>query len=236
MTIQDPFAAVRDFWSQWASSPAGSLTQPMFDPVELEKRLNDLKQVRLWLETSLNMLNLQTQAIEMHLNVLKGSTASLGALAPTGIPPFPIAGTPTAFAMPFSPQQKTEPLQKSVMGNDTNSHSNTDKANPAPPLVPDLQEMMQNNATLLQSMPWVNPGEWIKAMHAAMPPPSPTSSTPSSPSSAPPSSAPPGRPTETADKSTAQKAKPIASAPNSKKTAVKKSASGTAPKPTSHPK
>ena len=61
---QDPFEMFRKLWGP-LGVPVPGLAMPTMDPREIEKRINELKSVEMWLSMNLNMLRTAIQGLEM---------------------------------------------------------------------------------------------------------------------------------------------------------------------------
>ena len=63
-TPQDPFEMFRRLWGP-LGVPVPGMSMPTMDPQEIEKRINELKSVEVWLNMNLNMLRAAIQGLEM---------------------------------------------------------------------------------------------------------------------------------------------------------------------------
>jgi len=63
-TPQDPFEMFRRLWGP-LGVPVPGMAMPTMDPQEIEKRVQELKSVELWLSMNLNMLRTAIQGLEM---------------------------------------------------------------------------------------------------------------------------------------------------------------------------
>ena len=63
-TPQDPFEMFRRLWGP-LGVPVPGMAMPTMDPQEIEKRINELKSVEVWLSMNLNMLRAAIQGLEM---------------------------------------------------------------------------------------------------------------------------------------------------------------------------
>jgi len=63
-TPQDPFEMFRRLWGP-LGVPVPGMAMPTMDPQEIEKRIQELKSVEVWLSMNLNMLRTAIQALEM---------------------------------------------------------------------------------------------------------------------------------------------------------------------------
>lgn len=61
---QDPFEMFRRLWGPLAV-PLPGMAMPSLDPQEIEKRIQELKSVEVWLNMNLNMLRMAIQGLEM---------------------------------------------------------------------------------------------------------------------------------------------------------------------------
>ena len=61
---QDPFEMFRRLWGP-LGVPVPGMAMPTLDPQEIEKRVQELKAVEMWLAMNLNMLRASIQALEM---------------------------------------------------------------------------------------------------------------------------------------------------------------------------
>ena len=61
---QDPFEMFRRLWGP-LGVPVPGMAMPTLDPQEIEKRIQELKSVELWLNMNLNMLRMAIQGLEM---------------------------------------------------------------------------------------------------------------------------------------------------------------------------
>ena len=61
---QDPFEMFRRLWGP-LGVPVPGMAMPTLDPQEIEKRVQELKSVEMWLSMNLNMLRAAIQALEM---------------------------------------------------------------------------------------------------------------------------------------------------------------------------
>ena len=68
---QDPFEMFRRLWGP-LGVPVPGMTMPTLDPLELEKRIQELKSVELWLNMNLNVLRTAIQGLEMQKAGLEG--------------------------------------------------------------------------------------------------------------------------------------------------------------------
>ena len=61
---QDPFEMFRRLWGP-LGVPVPGMAMPTLDPQEIEKRINELKSVEVWLNMNTNMLRAAIQGLEM---------------------------------------------------------------------------------------------------------------------------------------------------------------------------
>jgi hypothetical protein len=61
---QDPFEMFRRLWGP-LGVPVPGMAMPTLDPNEIDKRVQELKSVEMWLGMNLNMLRTAIQALEM---------------------------------------------------------------------------------------------------------------------------------------------------------------------------
>ena len=61
---QDPFEMFRRLWGP-LGMPVPGLSMPTLDPAEIDKRVQELKSVEMWLSMNLNMLRTAIQGLEM---------------------------------------------------------------------------------------------------------------------------------------------------------------------------
>ena len=61
---QDPFEMFRRLWGP-LGAPVPGMTMPTLDPQEIDKRIQELKSVEVWLSMNLNMLRGAIQGLEM---------------------------------------------------------------------------------------------------------------------------------------------------------------------------
>jgi len=61
---QDPFEMFRRLWGP-LGVPVPGMSMPTLDPQEIDKRVQELKSVEMWLSMNLNMLRAAIQALEM---------------------------------------------------------------------------------------------------------------------------------------------------------------------------
>jgi hypothetical protein len=63
-TPQDPFEMFRRLWGP-LGVPVPGMAMPTMDPQEIDKRVQELKSVEMWLSMNLNMLRAAIQGLEM---------------------------------------------------------------------------------------------------------------------------------------------------------------------------
>src|SRR5512139_3497109 len=68
---QDPFELFRRLWGP-LGVPVPGMAMPTLDPQELDKRIQELKSVELWLNMNLNVLRTAIQGLEMQKAGLQG--------------------------------------------------------------------------------------------------------------------------------------------------------------------
>jgi len=68
---QDPFELFRRLWGP-LGVPVPGMAMPTLDAQELDKRIQELKSVELWLNMNLNVLRTAIQGLEMQKAGLKG--------------------------------------------------------------------------------------------------------------------------------------------------------------------
>jgi len=78
---QDPFEMFRRLWGP-LGVPVPGLAMPTLDPQEIEKRIQELKSIELWLGMNLNMLRMAIQGLEMQKAGLAAMQQAMGAAAP----------------------------------------------------------------------------------------------------------------------------------------------------------
>src|SRR6185503_144290 len=67
---QDPFEMFRRLWGP-LGVPVPGMTMPTLDPQEIDKRIQELKSVEVWLSMNLNMLRTAIQGLEMQKSGLQ---------------------------------------------------------------------------------------------------------------------------------------------------------------------
>ena len=75
---QDPFEMFRRLWAP-LGLPVPGMAMPTLDPVEVEKRIADLKSVETWLGMNLNMVKMAIQGLEVQKMALTAMKANAGA-------------------------------------------------------------------------------------------------------------------------------------------------------------
>ena len=73
---QDPFEMFRRLWGP-LGVPVPGMTMPTLDPQEIDKRIQELKSVEVWLSMNLNMLRGAIQGLEMQKAGLEGISAAV---------------------------------------------------------------------------------------------------------------------------------------------------------------
>ena len=73
---QDPFEMFRRLWGP-LGVPVPGMAMPTLDPQEIDKRIQDLKSVEVWLNMNLNMLRGAIQGLEMQKAGLEGINAAM---------------------------------------------------------------------------------------------------------------------------------------------------------------
>ena len=68
---QDPFEVFRRLWGP-LGVPVPGMAMPTLDPQELEKRIQELRSVEMWLNMNLNVLRAAIQGLEMQKAGLQG--------------------------------------------------------------------------------------------------------------------------------------------------------------------
>ena len=67
---QDPFEMFRRLWGP-LGIPVPGMAMPTLDPQEVDKRIQELRSVEVWLSMNLNMLRTAIQALEMQKSGLQ---------------------------------------------------------------------------------------------------------------------------------------------------------------------
>ena len=70
-TPQNPFEMFQRLWGP-LGVPVPGMTMPTLDPQEIDKRVQELKAVEMWLSMNLNMLRAAIQGLEMQRAGLAG--------------------------------------------------------------------------------------------------------------------------------------------------------------------
>ncbi len=85
---QDPFEMFRRLWGP-LGVPVPGMAMPTLDPQEIEKRVQELKAVEMWLSMNLNMLRASIQGLEMQKAGLEGMNAAMREAMKMGQPKDP---------------------------------------------------------------------------------------------------------------------------------------------------
>ena len=85
-TPQDPFEMFRRLWGP-LGVPVPGMAMPTLDPQEIDKRVQELKSVEMWLSMNLNMLRTAIQGLEMQKAGLAGINAAMQQAMQMGMPP-----------------------------------------------------------------------------------------------------------------------------------------------------
>ena len=80
-TPQDPFEMFRRLWGP-LGVPVPGMAMPTMDPQEIEKRINELKSVEVWLSMNLNMLRAAIQGLEMQKSGLNAMQQAMNMAMP----------------------------------------------------------------------------------------------------------------------------------------------------------
>jgi hypothetical protein len=86
---QDPFEMFRRLWGP-LGVPVPGMAMPTLDPQEIEKRIQELKSVELWLNMNLNVLRGAIQGLEMQkagLQGMQGMQEAMQQAMQMGMPP-----------------------------------------------------------------------------------------------------------------------------------------------------
>ena len=78
---QDPFEMFRRLWGP-LGVPVPGMTMPTLDPQEIDRRIQDLKSVEMWLSMNLNMLRTAIQGLEMQKATLTAMQQAMTAAFP----------------------------------------------------------------------------------------------------------------------------------------------------------
>ena len=73
---QDPFEMFRRLWGP-LGVPVPGMAMPTLDPQEIDKRVQELKSVEMWLSMNLNMLRAAIQGLEMQKAGLEGMNSAM---------------------------------------------------------------------------------------------------------------------------------------------------------------
>jgi len=85
-TPQDPFEMFRRLWGP-LGVPVPGMAMPTMDPQEIDKRVQELKSVEMWLSMNLNMLRTAIQGLEMQKAGLSAMQQAMSmGMNPAGIP------------------------------------------------------------------------------------------------------------------------------------------------------
>jgi len=77
--MNDMFEMIQKLWNPMNFPLPGVLT-PSLNPVEIEKKIKDLKTVEAWLSMNLNMLQTTIKALEMQKSGIEALSASAEAI------------------------------------------------------------------------------------------------------------------------------------------------------------
>lgn len=78
---QDPFEMFRRLWGP-LGVPVPGMAMPTLDPQEIDKRIQDLKSVEIWLSMNLNVLRTAIQGLEMQKATLTAMQQAMTAAFP----------------------------------------------------------------------------------------------------------------------------------------------------------
>ena len=78
---QDPFEMFRRLWGP-LGVPVPGMAMPTLDPHEIDKRIQELKSVEVWLSMNLNMLRAAIQGLEMQKAGLAGMQQAMNMTMP----------------------------------------------------------------------------------------------------------------------------------------------------------
>jgi len=78
---QDPFEMFRRLWGP-LGVPVPGMAMPTLDPKEIDKRIQELKSVEMWLSMNLNMLRTAIQGLEMQKAGLAGMQQAMSMAMP----------------------------------------------------------------------------------------------------------------------------------------------------------
>ena len=76
---QNPFEMFQRLWGP-LGVPVPGMTMPTMDPKEIDKRVQELKSVEMWLSMNLNMLRAAIQGLEMQKAGLAGMQQAMQAM------------------------------------------------------------------------------------------------------------------------------------------------------------
>lgn len=82
---QDPFEMFRRLWGP-LGVPVPGMAMPTLDPQEIDKRVQELKSVEMWLSMNLNMLRSAIQGLEMQKAGLAGMQQAMQQAMNMGMP------------------------------------------------------------------------------------------------------------------------------------------------------
>ena len=82
---QDPFEMFRRLWGP-LGVPVPGMAMPTLDPQEIDKRVQELKSVEMWLSMNLNMLRSAIQGLEMQKAGLAGMQQAMQQAMSMGMP------------------------------------------------------------------------------------------------------------------------------------------------------
>ena len=95
---QDPFEMFRRLWGP-LGVPVPGMAMPTMDPKEIDKRVQELKSVEMWLSMNLNMLRTAIQGLEMQ----KATLAAFQSMQPRADPQPKDGAQPKPGAAPAPP-------------------------------------------------------------------------------------------------------------------------------------
>lgn len=96
---QDPFEMFRRLWAP-LGVPVPGMAMPTLDPLEVEKRIADLKSVETWLGMNINMVKMAIQGLEVQKMALNAMKANAGAATDAANAFASMAGGAPASAAP----------------------------------------------------------------------------------------------------------------------------------------
>lgn len=113
---QDPFEMFRRLWAP-LGVPMPGMAMPTLDPVEVEKRIADLKSVETWLGMNLNMVKMAIQGLEVQKMALNAMKANAGAAtdAANAFASMSRGESPGAAQKPDPAAPDTNPLTNPMM-------------------------------------------------------------------------------------------------------------------------